>query len=191
MAVKEFDTQFFVGPQELRAWFEENHATASELYIGFYKKGDDTKNISYLEAIDQALCFGWIDSTLRRIDDRVRAQRFSPRKKKSYWSAINIAKIERLTADGQMHPSGLQVFENRDRTVVSKYSFEQTTEPEFDPGMIETFQQNAAAWAYFEGRSASYKKRIIWWIVSAKKPETRASRLVKLIETSAAGKQLD
>lgn len=191
VSVKEFEAIFFNTPEELRAWFEANHDSATELFVGFYKKGVDVQNITYLEAVDQALCFGWIDSIVRRVDDRARAQRFTPRKKKSYWSAVNIAKVEALIASGQMHESGLRAFENRDSTEKPQYSFEQPTNPELEPAMIETFQSNSGAWAHFDRQSASYKRRTTWWVISAKNPETRQRRLEKLIASSAEGKQLN
>ncbi|MGH2549409.1 MAG: YdeI/OmpD-associated family protein, partial [Thermomicrobiales bacterium] len=123
------------------------------------------------------------------IDDRSHAQRFSPRKKKTYWSAVNVAKVEGLIAAGLMHASGLRVFEERDLTEKPKYSFEQTTDPELEPAMIETFKANPEAWAFFEQQSASYRKRISWWVINAKKQETQLRRLESLIAARAEGKQ--
>lgn len=191
MKAREFEAVFFKNQEELRAWFEEHHASASEIFIGMYKKGVDAQGVTYLEAVDQALCFGWIDSTLRRIDDRSHAQRFSPRKKKTYWSAVNVAKAEALIAAGFMHESGLKVFEERDLTENPKYSFEQPIDPELDAAMIETFKANPEAWVFFERQSPSYKKRLSWWVISAKKQETQLRRLESLIAASAEGKQLN
>jgi uncharacterized protein YdeI (YjbR/CyaY-like superfamily) len=190
MMAKDFEAVFFKSAEELRAWFAEHHATATEIFIGIYKKGVDAEGVTYLEAVDQALCFGWIDSTLRRIDDRSHAQRFSPRKKKTYWSAVNVAKAEALIAAGLMHESGLKVFDERDLTEKPKYSFEQPTDPKLESEMIETFKANPIAWAFFERQSTSYKKRLSWWVISAKKQETRSRRLESLIAASAEGKQL-
>jgi uncharacterized protein YdeI (YjbR/CyaY-like superfamily) len=181
---------FFEGPGALRAWFEHHHATERELYVGFYKKGAGVTGITYDEAVTQALCFGWIDSTARGIDERTYAQRFTPRKPRSYWSAVNIAKVEALIANGQMHEAGLRSFDERDRDAKPKYSFEQPTDPELEPAMIEHFTAQADAWSYFDRQPPGYKKRIIWWVISAKKPETRRRRLESLIAASAEGKQL-
>jgi uncharacterized protein YdeI (YjbR/CyaY-like superfamily) len=190
MMAKAFEAVFFKNAEELRSWFEEHHTTVSEIFIGIYKKGVEAEGVSYLEAVDQALCFGWIDSTRRRIDDRAHAQRFSPRKKKTYWSAVNVAKVERLIAAGLMHESGLRVFAERDLTEKPKYSFEQPTDPELTSEMIEAFKSNQSAWEFFERQTASYKKRISWWVISAKQQETQLRRLEKLIAASAEGKQL-
>jgi uncharacterized protein YdeI (YjbR/CyaY-like superfamily) len=181
---------FFESPEHLRAWFEQHHTDARELLVGFYKKGVDLKGISYNEALNQALCFGWIDTTVRSIDDRCYARLFTPRKKQSYWSAVNIAKAEELIATGQMHESGLRTFEERDRSRALRYSFEQPADPELDAEAIVLFKANETAWAFFERQSAGYKKRIIWWVISAKKPETRQRRLESLITSSAEGKQI-
>ena len=191
MGAKAFRAIFFERPDELRSWLEAHHASERELYVGFYKKGADAKGITYDEALTEALCFGWIDTTVRGIDERTYAQRFTPRKKKSYWSAVNVAKAEALIASGRMHESGLRSFEDRDRSEQAKYSFEQPTNPELEPEMIEQFQSNPPAWAFFDQQTSSYKKRLIWWIISAKKPQTRQRRLESLIAASAGGKRLE
>jgi uncharacterized protein YdeI (YjbR/CyaY-like superfamily) len=188
---KVIEAIFFEGPDDLRSWLEQHHADARELHVGFYKKGADKKGVTYDEAVTQALCFGWIDSTARSIDTRSYAQRFTPRKKKSYWSAVNVAKAEELIATGQMHEAGLRSFEERDRSAAPRYSFEQPADPELEPAMIEQFKANDAAWAFFDRQGAGYKKRLSWWVISAKKPETRRRRLESLISNSAAGKQME
>lgn len=191
MSAKQFEAIFFEQPEDLRAWFEQHYADERELFVGFYKKGVDAKGLTYDEALTEALCFGWIDTTVRGIDERTYAQRYTPRKKKSYWSAINVAKAEALIAEGRMHDAGLRVFDDRDRSTPAKYSFEQPEDPELEPAMIEQFKANAPAWEFFEKQTASYKKRLNWWVISAKKPETRQRRLESLIASSAEGKQME
>lgn len=185
------EPKFFATPDDLRAWFEANHDTASDIWVALYKKGNPTQNVTYAEAVTVGLCFGWIDSAMRRIDDEVRVQRFTPRKKKSYWSAVNIAKVEELIAAGKMHEAGLRVFNERDQSVAPKYSFEQSTEPEFDAGQLAQFQANQPAWEYFQACTPSYKKRTTHWVTSAKRAETRQSRLETLIAACAEKKSLD
>lgn len=191
MSVKPFEAMFFEHREELRAWLEAHHADERELYVGFYKKGVDAPGITYEEAVTEALCFGWIDSVARGIDDRRYAQRFTPRKARSYWSAVNIAKAEALIAEGRMHEFGLRIFESRDRSAKPRYSFEQPTDPELTPDLIDRFQATPEAWAFFDRQTASYKKRLIWWVISAKKPETRHRRLQTLIAASAEGRRID
>ena len=182
------DPLFFETPAELRDWFDANHGTASELWLGSYKKKTGKPSVQWSEAVDEALCVGWIDSVRYSLDAERSAQRFTPRRKGSNWSAINVAKVAELTAQGRMRPAGLAAFEARsdDRTAV--YSYEQRREATFAPEDEARFRANHAAWAWWEKRPASYRTGATYWVVSAKKAETRARRLDMLIEDSAAGR---
>jgi uncharacterized protein YdeI (YjbR/CyaY-like superfamily) len=173
-----------------RAWLEANHARAPEVWVGMYKNHSAHHNITWSEAVDEALCFGWIDSVMHRIDDERHAQRFSPRKPASNWSAVNIAKIERLRAAGLMHAAGEAAFAKRraDRTGV--YSFEQAAPAELSAEQRARLDADTAAAAFFDGQPPGYRRTAIHWVTSAKKPETRERRLATLIADSAAGRRL-
>jgi uncharacterized protein YdeI (YjbR/CyaY-like superfamily) len=184
------EAQFFDTAADLRAWFERNHETAPELFVGYWKKGSGKTGVTHPEAIEQALCFGWIDSIGRGIDERRYQVRFTPRRKGSVWSRINVAKIAELTERGLMHPAGLRAFDQRKPDRVAVYSYEQPSEAVFDREHIDRFQDEPAAWEWFSAQSASYRRSAVHWVVSAKKAETRERRLVQLITDSAAGRKV-
>jgi uncharacterized protein YdeI (YjbR/CyaY-like superfamily) len=181
---------YFESAAAFRAWLEEHHETATEVWVGQWKKHTGKPTVSWAEAVDEALCFGWIDGLLRRVDDERHMQRFTPRKPSSNWSAINIANVERLRAEGRMLPAGEAAFARRrdDRTAV--YSYEQRKNPQLEPEEQAQLEADAAAWEYFSSRPPSYRKPAIWWVISAKRPETRARRLATLIADSAAGRPI-
>jgi uncharacterized protein YdeI (YjbR/CyaY-like superfamily) len=179
---------FFADAAELRAWFLEHHADAPELLVGYYKKHTGKPTVQHTEAIEQALCFGWIDSIGRRIDDERYQVRFTPRRKGSVWSAVNVAKIAELTAAGLMHPAGLHAFESRKPERVAVYSYEQPADAVLDAEQTARFEGEEAAWKWFSAQPASYRRAAVHWVVSAKRPETRQRRLDQLITDSAAGR---
>ena len=176
---------FFETPAELRAWLEEHHATASELWVGYYKKASGRRSLTWSQVVDEALCFGWIDGKAQRIDEHRYRQRLTPRRPNSNWSAVNVAKVAELRAQGRMTPAGEAAFAARreDRSVV--YSYERRHEAAFDAEQETTFRQNPSAWRWFGAQSPSYRTTATFWVVSAKRPETRARRLATLIECSA------
>ncbi len=180
---------FFETAADFRAWFEVNHDKAKELSVGFRKKGSGLPSMTYKEAVDAALSFGWIDGVVHSIDAASYRQRFTPRRKGSIWSAVNIARVEELTGLGLMHPAGLTVFEGRDPTKANKYSFEQG-ELRLPDQHEAAFRLNERAWAFFESQPPSYRKPAIWWVVSAKRQETRERRLAILIQDSEAGRRI-
>ena len=173
-----------------RAWLEANHDRAAEVWVGMYKKHSSRHNMTWSEAVDEALCFGWIDSVMHRIDDERHAQRYSPRKSGSIWSAVNVAKIERLRAEGRMHPAGEAAFAKRraDRTGV--YAFEQERAAELEPEQRALLDADPRAAAFFDAQPPGYRRTALHWVTSAKKPETRDRRLATLIADSAAGRRL-
>jgi uncharacterized protein YdeI (YjbR/CyaY-like superfamily) len=184
------NARFFRSTAALRAWFEKHCARASELWIGFYKKESGRVGVSYEEAVDEALCVGWIDGIRKRIDDVCYTNRFTPRKPSSNWSAVNIRRIGELTALGRMKPSGLSVFESRvQETRPGRYSYENRPRT-LEPAHERAFRARKAAWTFFEAQPPSYRRTAIWWIVSAVKDETRARRLAILIAESARGRRL-
>jgi uncharacterized protein YdeI (YjbR/CyaY-like superfamily) len=181
---------FFATPAELRAWFEKHHESESELWLGYYKKAAGRQTITWEQAVEEALCFGWIDGKVQRIDELRYRQRFSPRRRTSNWSAVNIAKVAELRERGRMAPAGEAAFAARreDRTAV--YSYERRHEARFDKEQRSAFRANEAAWAWFEGQSDAYRHLATFWVVSAKRPETRARRLATLVECSAEGRRV-
>jgi uncharacterized protein YdeI (YjbR/CyaY-like superfamily) len=184
------DAQFFETPADLRAWFAAHHETAPELFVGYWKKGTGGVGVSHPEAIEQALCFGWIDSVARRIDEQRYQVRFTPRRRGSVWSAVNIAKIAELTGHGLMHPAGLRAFEARTPEQSAVYSYEQAEDVRLDEAQEALFRANPAAWEWYAGQSPSYRRSAAHWVVGAKRAETRERRLAQLIIDSAAGRKV-
>ncbi|SFI16473.1 MULTISPECIES: YdeI/OmpD-associated family protein [Microbacterium] len=177
---------FFSGPAQFRAWLEKNHATATELWMGIYRKGDPRQGITWDEAVPEALCFGWIDSVSQRIDESSRRQRWTPRKPNSNWSEINIAHVERLLAEGRMHPAGIAAYERRSASRTGVYSYEQRAE--MTARQEAAIAANPAAQAFWEVATASYRRLATNWVQSAKREQTRADRLATLVADSAAGR---
>ncbi|MEV4637500.1 YdeI/OmpD-associated family protein [Actinoplanes sp. NPDC049548] len=179
---------FFASEAELRAWFEQHHADATELFVGYYKKHTGRPTVKHTEAIAQALCFGWIDSIGRRIDEDRYQVRFTPRRKGSVWSSVNVAKVAELTEAGLMHPAGLQAFETRKPGKVAAYSYEQPADAVLDEQQKARFRGEEEAWRWFSAQSASYRRAAVHWVVSAKRAETRERRFAQLLADSAAGR---
>ena len=179
---------FFATADDFRAWLEEHHASERELLVGFHKTGSGRPSMTWPESVDQALCFGWIDGVRRRIDDASYSIRFTPRKPRSTWSAVNVKRAAELIELGLMHPAGLAAFERRgdDRTAI--YAYEQRKAAELEPAMEEQFRADEGAWAWFQAQAPSYRRAATHWVTSAKKPETRARRLRQLIADSKAGR---
>jgi uncharacterized protein YdeI (YjbR/CyaY-like superfamily) len=180
---------FFRTPAAFRRWLEKNHARRDELWIGFYKKASGKGGITYHEALDEALCFGWIDGVRKRADEDVFVQRFTPRRPKSYWSAVNIDRVAALQKAGRMHEAGMAVFERRSTDTPNRYSFERPPAT-LDPAAQAKFRRNAKAWTYFESEAPWYKRVALHWVTSAKKEETRQRRLEMLIKQCAAGRRI-
>jgi uncharacterized protein YdeI (YjbR/CyaY-like superfamily) len=180
------DPIYFGSPQEFYDWLEEHHETEDEVYVGFYKQHTGKRAMSWSEAVDQALCFGWIDSRANSIDEDRYMQRFTPRKPGSNWSKINVEKVARLKEAGLMRPAGLAAFEKRSDGRTGVYSFERE-HAELPPEYEEQLRANAAAAAYFEAKPPWYRRAATHWVVSAKREETRLRRLAQLIEDSARG----
>jgi len=189
MPKRTVDPIFFPTPEKFRAWLAKNHDKAREVFLGFYRKNSGKGGITYLEALDEALCFGWIDGVRRKLDEHSYTNRFSPRKAGSYWSEINIAKAKALQAAGRMMPPGLAAFERRDESRAARYSFEAKT-AEFDAAALKKFRANRTAWAYFSGKPPGYRRTLTFWVMSAKQQATRDRRLAALIEYSAEGRPI-
>lgn len=182
--------KFFSTPSEFRKWLEKNHDSASELLVGFHKKDSGKKSVTYAEALDEALCFGWIDGVRKGMNETSYTIRFTPRKPRSIWSNVNVRHVERLKKEGRMHSAGLEAFEKRDPKRTGIYAFE--TRPQtLSPAYEKKFRQNNKAWKFFEAQPPYYKKLMIFRIMSGKKEETRLRRLEQLIEYSEKGVRLD
>lgn len=179
---------FFATPEEFRVWLEENHATARELWVGYTKKGAGRASITWPESVDEALCYGWIDGIRRSVDDTSYMNRFTPRRPGSNWSAVNIARVAELTAQGRMRPAGLAAFDRRRDETTAVYSYEQRHQAALEEAEEQQLRANPAAWQFFQARPPSYRQAAIRWVISAKKAETRQSRLARLIEDSAQGR---
>ena len=181
---------FFETPAELRDWLDEHHGTADDLIVGAWKKSTGKPTLTWPEIVEEALCVGWIDSIRRSVPGDGWTIRLTPRRKRSIWSAVNVAKVAELRAAGRMRPAGEAAFAARqaDRTAI--YSFEQPLDPELAPDEAARFRANAGAWAWFSAKSPSFRKQALHWVISAKKSETRERRLATLIEDSAAGRPI-
>lgn len=180
---------FFETPADFRAWFAENHTTAKELLVGFYKKGSKRPSIIWPESVDEALCYGWIDGVRKGIDEESYTIRFTPRKTGSIWSTVNVNRVKALTDLGRMQPAGLKAFEARKDGKSGVYSHEQG-EVELPEAYLKLLKANKRAHAFFEKQAGSYRKAAIWWVTSAKKEETRQKRLNSLIAYSAKGEKI-
>jgi uncharacterized protein YdeI (YjbR/CyaY-like superfamily) len=178
---------FFATPTAWRCWLEKHHYDQKELLVGFYKKGSGMPSITWPESVDGALCFGWIDGVRRRIDDVSYTIRFTPRKPRSIWSAVNIKRVEELREQGLTHPAGIQAFEARQEARSRIYSFEQHN-IQFEDAQERRFKANAAAWKFFRAQPPWYQKVATWRVISAKREETRQKRLDRLIEDSKQGR---
>ena len=181
---------FFATPEEFRAWLEEHHETATELLAGFHRKGSGRPSITWPQSVDQALCFGWIDGVRRSIDDASYSIRFTPRKSRSTWSLVNVRRVGELSALGLMRPAGVAAFERRsdDRTAI--YAYEQRRTATLDREHERRFKADADAWKWFQAQPAGYRRTATYWVISAKRSETRERRLAQLIEDSAAGRTI-
>ena len=182
--------RFFKSPSDFRMWLERNHDWAEELSLGLHKKGSGKPSITLREAQDEALCFGWIDGVARSIDENSWAIRFTPRRPGSVWSAVNIKAAHKLIANGRMTPAGLTTFEKRNEKRAKQYSYERE-KPEFDAECAKAFRANRDAWTFFHAQPAGYQRLNTWWVMSAKRAETRAKRLAVLIEISTQGRRID
>jgi uncharacterized protein YdeI (YjbR/CyaY-like superfamily) len=179
---------FFESQQEFRAWLEANHASKTELWVGFYKKAAGKDGLTYQQALDEALCFGWIDGLVRSLGDEARAQRWTPRRKRSNWSNINIKRFRELEAEGRVAPAGRAAFEARPIDGTG-YSFEQG-EAALEERHLEAFKADSAAWTYWETCPPGYKRIAIWWVVSARRQETRDKRFQVLLDCCRAAERI-
>ena len=180
---------FFRTPRDFRTWLEKHHATSRELLVGFHKKDSGKRSITYPEALDEALCFGWIDGIRKNYDATSYTIRFTPRNPSSIWSLVNIGHVRRLTKLGKMTAAGARAFQRRDKKKSALYSFENRERP-FAPRHAKIFKANEKAWDYFRSQAPSYQKVARFWIAQAKQEETRLRRLYSLIRAAEKGQKL-
>jgi uncharacterized protein YdeI (YjbR/CyaY-like superfamily) len=182
--------QFFASTEAFRRWLEAHHREATELWIGFYKVHTGKAGLTYPQAVDEALCFGWIDGLKKRFDDAAFVQRFTPRRTRSIWSDVNTRRVEALRKAGRMEPAGLDAFAARDPKHAGLYSFENRDKLCFDAAAQKRFRAKKKAWAFFEAQPPGYRRTATFWVMSARRDATRERRLAQLIAASARGERL-
>ena len=181
--------KFFESPARFRVWLKANHLKCTELWVGFRKKHTGLPSITWPESVDQALCFGWIDGVRKSLDDSSYMIRFTPRRAGSTWSQINIRRARSLERLGLMQASGRKAFESRDAVQTMRYSFERER-AKLPIALERMLKANKLAWSFFQTQPPSYRRTATWWVMTAKREETRVRRLSTLIEDSAAGRRV-
>jgi uncharacterized protein YdeI (YjbR/CyaY-like superfamily) len=182
--------RFFPSPSDWHAWLEEHHEEYDELWVGFHKKDSGKPSITWPEAVDGALCFGWIDGVRKSLNETSYVIRFTPRRPRSVWSAVNIKRVAALTQMGRMRPPGVQAFEKRTGNRSEIYAYEQRKGVKLGGVYEKTFRVNKSAWEFFRAQPPWYQRTASWWVISAKKEETRLKRLAQLIKDSEQGKTI-
>ena len=181
---------FFAKPSELHVWLEKNDDKASEIWVGFHKKSSGQPSITWPESVDEAICFGWIDGVRRSVSDTSYAIRFTRRTARSIWSAVNIRRAKELISVGRMQPAGIKAFEQRSDERSAIYSYEQRQSTKLSGAFEKQFRSNKNAWKFFRAQAPWYQRVAAFWVVSAKKDDTRLKRLAKLIEDSENGRTI-
>jgi uncharacterized protein YdeI (YjbR/CyaY-like superfamily) len=181
---------FFAKPSEFHAWLAKHHDKTQEIWVGFHKKGSGKPSITWTESVDEALCFGWIDSVRNSINDTSYAIRFTKRTARSIWSAVNIKRAKELISLGRMQPAGLEAFQRRTDERSAIYSYEQRQSAKLSGAFEKQFRANKKAWEFFRAQAPWYQKVAAFWVVSAKRDDTRLKRLTRLIEDSENGRTI-
>ena len=181
---------FFATPADFRVWLKANHAVNSGQWVGFYRKASGRPSITWPESVDEALCVGWIDGLRKSIDDESYMIRFTPRKRDSTWSEVNIRRVAELTPEKRMQPAGLKAFARRIEAKSGIYAYEQRKNAALDKSSEQKFREDAEAWRFFAAQPPGYRKLASWWVISAKREATRQHRLEKLIAESRAGRRI-
>src|ERR1700674_4571905 len=178
--------KFFKSPAAFRKWLADNHAKSKELWVGFYKKNSGRPSMTWPESVDEALCFGWIDGIRKKVNHESYKIRFTPRRATSTWSAVNIARVGVLRREGRMQPAGVAAFARREESNSARYSFENRETAKLSAADEREFRRDPVAWEFFQRQPPGYRRLAAWWVISAKRPETRRKRLERLIITSRA-----
>lgn len=186
---------YFASAVAFRRWLEKNHATAAEFLVGFYKKASGKGGLTYPEAVDELLCFGWIDGVVRRVDDESYTHRITPRRSGSIWSNVNLRHVARLSKTGKMRAAGFAAFAVRRTEKTGIYLYEKTRagagRQRFPARFARIFRSHKKAWANWRTQPPGYQRTVIYWVTSAKQEETRRRRLTELMATSARGKRVE
>jgi uncharacterized protein YdeI (YjbR/CyaY-like superfamily) len=190
-AKKSDEHVFFPTPSAFRQWLLKNHTRATELWVGYYRKASGRPSITWPESVDEALCFGWIDGIRKKVDDESYKIRFTPRRPKSTWSAVNIARIAVLTREGRMQSAGIAAFARREESNSATYSFENRESAKLSDADEGEFRRDPAAWEFFQRQPPGYRRLAAWWVISARRPETRLKRLQRLITESRAQRRIE
>jgi len=185
----EINPIFFENQEDFRKWLEKNHDTEKELFVGYYKIGSEKHNMTWSQSVDQAICFGWIDGIRKSIDKESYFIRFTPRKPKSIWSAVNINKFNELSKAGLMKPAGIAAFKLCEESNSKIYSYE-NEEIKLPEEFDQVIKANGQAWSYFQSLPPSYRKASTKWVMSAKQEVTRIKRLDELIRDCEAGRKI-
>ena len=183
------EPRFFKSGTEMRRWLERNHGTARELVVGLHRRASGKPSLTWAESVDEALCFGWIDGIRRSLDESRYTIRFTPRRERSTWSAVNLRRVAELEALGRMQPNGRAAFAHRQEARTGIYAYEQrqqTLSQDFE----RRFRAHPAAWKFFQEQAAWYRRTASYWVMSAKRDETQGRRLQTLIEDSASGRRI-
>ena len=184
------EPKYFATAAKFRAWLEAHHDRERELWVGFCKRDSGLASLTWPESVDEALCFGWIDGVRKSVDDARYKIRFTPRKASSKWSAVNTQRAQELIEGGMMQPAGLKALAERAAERSGVYAYEQRHLIELDEAQEKQFRRNKKGWAFFEAQPNWYRKTALWWVVSAKREETRLKRLSELIENSEQGRTI-
>jgi uncharacterized protein YdeI (YjbR/CyaY-like superfamily) len=187
---EESPPKFFSTPKLFRVWLAKNHERADSLWVGYYRKDSGHRSITWPQSVDEALCFGWIDGIRKKVDDISYKVRFTPRRPKSIWSAVNIGRVAALTAEGRMQPPGLAAFARREERKSRRYSFENRAMAKLSPVDQREFRRVPAAWKFFKSQPPGYQRLAAWFVVSARRTETRRARLEGLITASRARRRI-
>jgi uncharacterized protein YdeI (YjbR/CyaY-like superfamily) len=180
---------FFTTPAAFRAWLKKHHKTEPEVIVGFYRKDSGKPSITWSEAVDEALCFGWIDGVRHKVSADAYSNRFTPRRPTSTWSAINIAKVAELTRQKRMQPAGLAAFAKRTEARSRTYTYEQDDDGSFEPAIEKVFRANKKAWAFFQAQPPGYRRLIARWTCKAKQQATKLGRLDKVMAACESGRR--
>ncbi len=183
------DPIFFINPSEFRAWLAKNYDSEKELWVGYYKKATGLPSMTWPESVEEALCYGWIDGLRKKVDEKAYKIRFTPRRKDSNWSQVNLKMMERLIENGKMQEPGLKIFQERDLSKSQKVSYE-LNEVILTKEYEDKIKTNGKAWEFFSQLAPGYKKQTCHWVMQAKREETRLRRLQVLIDSAAEGKKI-
>ena len=187
---EESPPKFFSTPKLFRAWLAKNHDRADSLWVGYYRKDSGRRSITWPESVDEALCFGWIDGIRKKVDDISYKIRFTPRRAKSVWSAVNIGRISVLTSEGRMEPAGKVAFARREESKSRQYSFENRATAKLSAADERELKRDPVALKFFAAQPPGYRRLAAWYVISAKRTETRRARLKRLIATSRARRRI-